>query len=71
MVLTRETSTGTAQSWNGQGSNPGHRGERPVTDRLSHDRPQKHPLTTSVIRKDAVRTVIILNLTSHTYALKM
>ena len=53
-------STGTAHSWTGQGSNPGLRGERPVTDRLSHDRPQKHPLTTSVIRKDAFRTVIIL-----------
>jgi len=32
---------------------------------------QKHPLTTPVIRKDAVNTVIILKLTLHTYALKM
>ena len=63
-------STGTARSWTGQGSNPGLCGERPVTDRLSHDRPQKHPLTTSVICRYAVRAVIILKLTLHTYALK-
>ena len=36
-------STDTAHTWTGQGSNPGLRGERPVTDRLSHDRPQTHP----------------------------
>jgi hypothetical protein len=55
----------------GQGSNPDLRGERPATDRLRHGRPQKHPHTTSAIRKDAIRSVIILKRTLHRYALKM
>jgi len=67
MVLTRETE---ALRQHALGLDRDRIRPSAVTDRLSHDRPQKHPLTTSVICKDAVRAVIILKLTLHTYALK-